>query len=259
MLKIADEMKKSPIRARDGDIGSIGDYYFDDRTWALRYVVVEIGSWLNRKKVLVSPAALSPLSDGAIPAALTREQVAESPDIQTDLPVSRRHIEEITAYYGWPVMWGGTGFMAGEPSMIPPAAQQLAADREKKEEEIGKGHYDEHLRSADEVRGYHVSAVDGRIGHIRDLVLDDNAWAIRYLIVDTRDWLPGRTVLVSPRWVTDVQWDGRTVAVDLTRELIETSPPYDPDTPIQRQYEQLLHSHYGRTGYWHEREEKKPQ
>jgi hypothetical protein len=100
------------------------------------------------------------------------------------------------------------------------------------------------------VIGYHIAATDGAIGHVEDFLVDEATWAIRYMVVDTRTWWSGKTVLVSPRWITRVDWDASKVEVDLTREQIKNSPVYDPSGSVQRDYEARLHSHYGRPGYW---------
>jgi hypothetical protein len=108
---------------------------------------------------------------------------------------------------------------------------------------------DQHLRSTREVIGYHVQARDGEIGHIADLLMDDERWALRYLIVDTRNWWPGKEVVVAPPWITAVSWKDRAVMVDLTRDAIKASPEYDP-ARLTRDYEQQLHRHHERAGYW---------
>ena len=107
-----------------------------------------------------------------------------------------------------------------------------------------------HLRSSNAVIGYQVHATDGDIGHVDDLLVDDQPWAIRYLIVDTHHWWSGRRVLVAPRWIDDVSWSTATVSVDLTRHAIKGAPPYDPEAQLDRQREQALHDHYDRPGYW---------
>jgi hypothetical protein len=99
------------------------------------------------------------------------------------------------------------------------------------------------------VSGYHIRARDGEIGHVEDFLLDDETWAIRYLVVDTSNWWFGNHVLVSPAWVTNVSWGERLVDVDLTRGIIENGPQFDRRL-LSRDYEQQLHKAYGRRGYW---------
>jgi len=109
---------------------------------------------------------------------------------------------------------------------------------------------DNHLRSVNEVRGYRIQATDNEIGHVEDFIMDDESWAIRYMVVDTLNWLPGRKVLVSPMWITTISWTDRKVAVGMNREQIKDCPEYDPAIPVNREYEEQLYDFYGRPKYW---------
>ncbi|MBK9166200.1 MAG: PRC-barrel domain-containing protein [Bryobacterales bacterium] len=111
-------------------------------------------------------------------------------------------------------------------------------------------HGDPHLRSVREVSGYRIRAADGEIGRVADFIVDTDGWAIRYLVVDTRNWLPGRKVLVAPRWVQSIDWGDRLVHVRLHREDIKNSPEFDPNEPVNREYEARLYDYYGRPRYW---------
>jgi hypothetical protein len=178
---------------------------------------------------------------------LTKEQVKHSPHISTDVPVSRQMEANLHTYYGWTPYWRG-----GLPSFglgTAAAAETIAmAARGKDQEDEQDG--DPHLRSTREVTGYHIQARDGQIGHVEDFVVDDGVWYIRYLVIDTRNWLPGRRVLVAPAWAKQVNWVERKVHVDLVRETIKNSPEFDPLMPINREYEVQLYDFYGRPYYW---------
>jgi hypothetical protein len=106
------------------------------------------------------------------------------------------------------------------------------------------------------VIGYHIAATDGDIGHVEDFVVDDFSWAIRYMIVDTTNWWPGKKVLVAPAWIKQVKWAESKVHVQLQREQIKTCPEYDPAKPIERAYETRLHGHYAQPHYWDEGHDK---
>ena len=88
--------------------------------------------------------------------------------------------------------------------------------------------------------------MDGEIGHVEDFIIDDETWAIRYLIVDTHNWWPGKKVLVSPQWIERVSWGERKVFVNLSREAIKQSPEYTDESLLTRDYEIGLHRHYNR-------------
>jgi hypothetical protein len=110
--------------------------------------------------------------------------------------------------------------------------------------------WDRHLRSTDEVTGYHFVALDGEIGHVDDFIIDDETWAIRYLVVATKNWWPGKRVLISPKWIENVSWEEREVAIGLSRENIKAAPEYTDESLLTRDYETGLYGHYNREGYW---------
>ena len=234
------------IRALDGAPGTAQDFYFDDVAWTIRYLVVKTGSWLAERPVLVSPVVVGQPDEQtkSIPVALTSEQIRNGPDISTDLPVSRQREEVLVRHYGWIPYWDSMSPMAMATLIMPPEPTQ-------KNDDSSRIPADPHLRSTAEVLGYHIQAADGSIGHVEDLLAESNDWVIRYLVVDTRNWLPGRKVLVSPAWVHRVVWNERSVHIDLRREHIEQSPPFDPAAPVNRDYESRLYDYYGRRVYWH--------
>jgi hypothetical protein len=257
MLRRAEKLYGFTIKAADGDAGNVHNLYFDDQTWIVRYVVVDTGGWLGGRRVLLSPVAIraTEWEDGQLQVALTKSQVEHSPHIDLDKPVSRQQIVELHEYYGWPAYWGGSAMVGtatpGVYPMIMAGVDQVEEEmREEGPREKHRG--DPHLRSARAVAGYDIDALDGEIGHLEDYLVDDKDWVIRYLIVDTRDWLPGRDVLISPNWIEYVEWAETAVQVALTQAQVESSPEYDPEEPPDRDYEALLHAHYGYPGYWGE-------
>jgi sporulation protein YlmC with PRC-barrel domain len=236
MLRSIKSLYGYTIQARDGDIGKVQEFYFDDQAWTIRYLVVDTGGWLLGRRVLLSTVAAGQpeWEKRAFPAVLTKEQVEHSPSISADKPVSRQMEEDLHTYYGWTPYWSGAGI----------AMAEAAAEREKRE--AG----DPHLRSTQKVTGYHIQATDGEIGHVEDFVVDDETWVIRYMVVNTRNWLPGKSVLVAPTWVDRISWAGGLVYLDLDRETIKNSPEFDPSAPVNRAYELRLYDYYGRPKYW---------
>lgn len=107
-----------------------------------------------------------------------------------------------------------------------------------------------HLRSIKEVTGYRIEALDGTIGHVEDFLIDEETWAIRYMIVDTKNWWPGKKILVSPTWIKNVSWIEKSVTVELTKDNIEQGPQYDPNQTVTREYEDALYTYYGKAKYW---------
>lgn len=245
MLQRAKELKNYKLGARDGEIGEVKEFYFDDQSWIVRYLVADTGGWLTGRRVLISPHALDRPNEEerVIPAHLTRTQIERSPSLGVDRPVSRQYEWDYYSYYGWPGGWGGPyTWERGAYPTHSPGEWAEASGRTEGE--------DPHLRSTKDVTGRTIQAEDGEIGHVQDFVIDDEAWAIRYLIVDTQNWWPGKKVLISTRWIERISWKESKVFVNLTREAIRQGPEYTEETPITRDHETKLHRHYNREGYW---------
>ncbi|HEX2919780.1 MAG TPA: PRC-barrel domain-containing protein [Bacteroidales bacterium] len=247
MLTNSKDIVKYKLNAIDGEIGSIDEFYFDDRFWTVRYLVVNAGNWFNKKMVLISPYFLKNVDhkQEVINVDLTRDEIKNSPSVETDRPVSRQFEEAYYSYYGPPFYWGGP-FVWGPLSTI-------SHDRETwRTINTSKESWNPNLRSSDDVTDHNIHASDGDIGHVDDFIIDEESWTIRYMVIDTKNWLPGKKVLLSPQWVNNISWEELKVYVDLTREAIRNAPEYDNDNMITREYEIKLHDYYNRQGYWSE-------
>jgi hypothetical protein len=236
MLRNVEDLHGFTIGALDGDIGAVTDCYFDDVSYTVRFVVVNTGGWLSERKVLLSPISFRAMDweHRRIRAALTKAQVAESPDIDTQKPVSRQHETIFFGHYGYSPYWTGTYLWGASPYPYPaPGSVPGAADLERERRWNWKAmdRKDPHLRSSRAVTGYHVQATDGDIGHVGDFLMDDGSWAIRFMLVDTTNWWPGEKVLVASDWIDRVDWDHSKVHVTVTRAQIKNSPSYDPYRP----------------------------
>jgi hypothetical protein len=106
------------------------------------------------------------------------------------------------------------------------------------------------LRSAESLEGFAIGATDGTIGKAKDFYFDDQAWVIRYLVVDTSAWLGGRDVLISPYAIGTPDWSARVMPVTILKERIRNSPGIDTAKPISRQYEKSFLGYYGYPYYW---------
>ena len=265
MLRNLKDLEGYALRATDGDIGTVKDFYFDDDRWVVRYLIVETGSWLASRKVLVSPVSVGTpnYGDKVLPVSITREQVRNSPDIDTDKPVSRQHEAEYLGYYGYPAYWDSVGIwgagsvpgtLVPEAGLAPPMTAGAAAqdaDRAIAAEQAARHRNDDpHLRSCKDVTGHHIKAQDGEIGHVQGFIVDEQSWQIRYLVVDTNNWWMGHQVLVAPQWIQEVSWSDKLVAVNMTRNAIRNAPEWDASLPPDRDQEVEIYKHYDRTGYW---------
>ncbi|MGA3213805.1 MAG: PRC-barrel domain-containing protein [Terriglobales bacterium] len=251
MLTNATFIEGLTIQATDGQLGTVEEFYFDDESWGIRYLTVDTTGWLGGRRVLISPISIVRADWQAkrLDVALTKKQVEDSPNIDTRRPVSRQHETAYLGFYGFPTYWGGP-YMWG-PAACPSAlARPLRATNELLADRIRQESADSHLRSAAAVTGYHIEASDGEIGHLDGFVIDDEAWAIRYIEVATRNWLPGKKVLVSPSWIERVGWKESRVYVGLSREAIKSCPEYLLSRPLTREYEAQIFAHYGRPPYW---------
>lgn len=244
MLRSAKHLRGYKIAATDGEIGGLHELLFDDQTWTVRYLVADTGGWLAGRMVLLSPVALAEgdWEGKKLHVQLNKQQVEDSPDISTDQPVSRHYELEYYRYYGWPYYWGRAGLWG--QGMYP--VDLATVDEIQEEASPPDDHVDPHMRSTNEVTQYNIQARDGEIGHVSDFLVDDQTWSIRYMLVDTRNWLPGKHVLVAPEWIEEVNWEDARVRVDLVREAIKNAPEYNPSTQIDSGYEDRLREHYGR-------------
>jgi hypothetical protein len=229
MLRIIKQLYGKRLGTSEGDIGHVKNFYFDDQKWAVRYVVVDTGSWLSERLVLISPHAFGDLhQDGKVLLVnLTRKQVENSPSIETHKPVSRQYEEEYYRYYGWPSYWQGDAMwgVSGFPVIPPPPYPLLSTQAI-----VGGGpHYgdDPHLRSTQAVSGYHIQASDAVIGHVTDFMMDDKSWAIGHLVVETGHWFSGKEVLISLSKIDRISYVDSQVFVNLTKEAIRKAPECD--------------------------------
>ena len=245
MLHKAKTLLNYKMGASDGEIGKFEEFYFDDKHWTIRYLVVDAGNWLTERPdspVLISPYAVRAIDEKkkVIDTDLTKKQIKNSPSWDTQKPVSRQLEESYHQYYGWPLYWNGPNIWGY--SSYPVREIKKAAHTEKP--------WEYNLRATADVSGYKIQATDGDIGHVTDFIIDDKTWAIRYLIVDTQNWWPGKHVLVSPQWIERVSWNESKVLIKLSRESIKQGPEYQKDSLITRDFETRLHKHHNREGYW---------
>jgi hypothetical protein len=245
MLSKAKTLTGYKLDSLDGEIGKVKEFYFDDQHWAIRYLVADTGDWLMGRQVLISPYALRAVikEERSLAVDLTKKQIENSPPLDNDKPVSRQFEDSYYGYYQWPSYWNGPFMWGAYAYVVRDPSKWKESPRDEKA-------WDPHLRSTHDVSGRHIQAIDGVMGHVDDFIIDDEAWAIRYLIIDTQNWWPGKKVLVSPRWIERVSWSESKVFVNLSRETIKQSPEYTDDSLLTRDYEADLHRHYERPGYW---------
>jgi len=228
MLHLAHKIHGTTIRSRDGEIGTLDDFLFEQSRWAVRYLVVNTGSWLEGRKVLISPMAVEgPWDRSGISLSVRKAQVEESPDLQPTT-LARDSESVLLQHYGQPFYWEGaniwgmfdtpTALLGARREPLPrngsnsAAATRVAAER---------------LRSTEELKGFHIQASDGEIGHVDDLFIGEESWRVRYLLVDTSNWIGGKSVLVATDVVETIDREAGKLRVSDSREDIRHSPTYD--------------------------------
>jgi len=248
MLRMIHTLRDYKLSAKDDEFGKVKDFLFDEEHWTVRFMVADTGGWLTGRKVLISPASLKTAEWGTMRFAvnLTREEIENAPPLASDAPVSRQYETQWSDQFGYPYYWG-TSYAWG--SGMTPWSLAEARAVSNVPPEPGPEDKNRVLRSVEEVRNYHVQARDGAIGHIEDFILDDETWSLRYLVVDTRNWLPGRKVLVAPEWTDSIEFMEQHITTPLSRDAIKASPEFDPREPINREYEKMLYDYYGRPLY----------
>ncbi len=223
MMSKLSECVGCVVHASDGEVGTVEELYLDDVAWRVRYLAVKMAQPPGRTVLLSVAAVRKPdWNQRVIPVDHTLGQVLASPVATGDAPGTRQHEIALHRHYLWPVYWLG-GFyelpaLALAQGGIEVGELAMASPR------VGVRKREAHLRAMREVMDCRVHAVDGLLGGIQDALIDDETWSIRYLIVNMHTWLPMRLVLVSPQWMTKVRWLDHEIQVDLTREIIKTSP-----------------------------------
>ena len=253
MLSSIKLLKKYKLNSLDGEIGKVKDLYFDDQYWTIRYLVVETGSWLNNRKVLISTHFIDSINKegGFISINLSKSQIENSPLLDSDMPVSRQYQERLSSYFDYPLYWGGIlnkgiGFKVSG-SLVP---LPVIEDNEKANSIVDEEKWDANLRSFNYVRDYHIQTSDDSIGHINDFIIDDKTLKILYLVIDTHNWFPGKKVLISSQWIEKINWSKSIIVVNFTSEQIKHAQAYDKESSINRDYEIDLYKYYNQKGYW---------
>ena len=218
MLQNIKALYGNKLAASDGEIGQVKDFYFDDKNWVVRYLVVDTGTWLSERQVLLSQHSFGQLDHerNILPIKLTRKQIEDSPSIDSHRPVSRQHEEDYYRYYGWPAYWQGGEMwgVAGVPVVEAPLTKKTRPHHGHNQRD------DLHLRSTRAIAGCEVQAIDGAIGYVRSFMIDDKTWAIGELVVETGHWYAGKEILISADASCRISPDESKVFVKLSQSEV---------------------------------------
>ena len=240
MLINIKDLYGNKLAALDGEIGHVKDFYFDDKSWVIRYLVADTGSWLPGRLVLLSPHALGKLDryENTLHVKLQRKQIQDSPSIEAHKPVSRQYEIEYYHYYGWPAYWNGGAMwgLGGFPVVLPPTKDEMAT--------LPRHHHrdDKHLQSTEAVTNYHIQAVDGLIGHVSGFMVDAKSWAIHHLVAETGHWYSGKEILIAPRQIERISYEESKVYVTLTKAEIQQTAEAVPTKAATSPYKAAIFS-----------------
>lgn len=219
------------VVSADGTVGAVHDLLFDADNWKVRYLTVDTGGWLPRRRVLLSPALVQEFDwlNHELTVGLSRQQIESSPAVEADASISRAGEIELARHYGWGAYW--TGRAEAQPGTT------------------------NGLRSLKDVTAYAVAGRDGPVGSIADFIIDDRiggagTWEIRYVVVEVGGWLHHKRVLVAPAWAEQIDWESRKLHLSLPQRQVQESPDFDPGEPVNREDEQRLYDYYGLPKYW---------
>jgi hypothetical protein len=248
MLHRLHDYSRLTIHAPDGELGTVTDSLFDDARWTIRYLVVR--AEMFGRKIAVSPLAITETHWPArkMTSRLSLQQMRNGRDLLATPRMPRTREQEHASYHGYPAHWGGPALWAwaGAPGALagPPPDEYIVAAHAPASSRVDPRQFE--LRSLAELRGVHLHAVNGGIGHVDDVMIDHENWHVPYLLIDTSNWIGGRARLVPAAKVTAVDWTARNVYLDLTREQIKESPAFDIDKPLDRTAQEKLAAYYDR-------------
>lgn len=224
-LKAKEQIGNS-IKTADSPIGLVDDLYFDDERWTVRYLICNTGDWFSGRRILISPISIigADADQRVIHVNLAPDLIKSSPDISLIRPVSRRIETEFSKHFNLPIYWGGEGVWGSVVN--PQLLVKSSIKREQVEKILSEKSDEAHLRSINEVIGYHIQATDGYIGHIEDFLIDSESWQITRVIVDTKNWLPGKKVMIPPSEIEKINWLDSQISVKMTKETLKKSPEF---------------------------------
>jgi hypothetical protein len=263
MLFAVSGLEGCQVEASDGRVGAVKDFLFDDQNWKIRWMAVDADQWLPGRRVLIPPSAIAPIALPAKPTLpmmslgqrleltvrLTRDEIAAGPQSREDEPVTRDMEGLLYDYYGLDPYSGATHF--GPDVLMPNSEQRIVEATAQREADaqtppVDGGH---RLHGVVSIKGFAVHASDGDIGHVENLLADESNWEIRYLVVATRSWWPGKIVQLAPYAVKDIDWFDRRINVNVSREQVKSAPEWDPLAMMDKAREDEFHGHFGWPGY----------
>ncbi len=250
MLRTAKAFKKLIVRASDGAVGCLRDIHFEDTEWEVAQLEVEMVGETDRGTIFISTGAV--VSPGSGRDEIAFDLSTQHGRASTPIPTDGTQDNGFDSIYRWSPYGSASaprdpdatapGPSAGKLSdIIPFAAEKVQRTCDTRQPDRSS---EPRLRSLRELAGYRIEALDGDIGHIGDLVIDDQRWAIPFVVIDTRNWWPGTHVMVPSGEILGMSRADRIVFVSLSRQVIQGSPEFDPAIAISAEYRSRLDAYY---------------
>jgi len=240
MKRSLKEILGYTIKTKDGENGRVKDFIFDEKQWAVRYLEADFGSLFSSQKLLIPKVFFdSPDWDKKhFPIELKQSDFEKCPKPEDRKPVSRKLEEEIYEFYELNPYWA-KAYFGSAGNFYPPRPINVPS-RISSEEDV-----DTILRSFKEVEGYHIHAMDGKLGHIEDIIIDDIDWQIIYVIIDTKNWLPwSKKVIIAVDWMESISYVKQEVNINLKTEIIKNAPEFNSVNLIDFKFEKSLFDYY---------------
>jgi sporulation protein YlmC with PRC-barrel domain len=244
MLRSCKSLEGYSLNASDGEIGHLKTIHFNDEDWSVKYLVVDIGSFWNEKKVLVLPNASYQFSwiEQNISVKLTRNQIKEALPYSSDLPVSDQHelINKLnfkSLYLIEP--WSGSFLPLWFPDLKAGQALQNIV------QEIG----DKDLRCAKTITGYQVVLKDKEFGKVEDFILDCNEWIIRDIVIDANHILHSNKKIIPVSKIKVFDTDNQKIELELSSHELLDYTDYNEHQAVNREYVIKFYDYYGRLKY----------
>lgn len=242
MLRSMYERLNYRTEARDGIVGSLDDFLMDDRTWAIRYAVIDTGKWLPGRKIIMAHSGMGEPDwpSRTIPLNVTKAEIEAAPTLAQARPVSRQYEEYLFQHYNWAPYWGpgaagGMGF---------PVTSNETAATSPRSDEFKKG--DPHLRSFNELRGYKLVAHGEKAGRIDNFMCYDETWEIPFLVASVGGWFHQKSLMVPTSHISNISFPDREMDIRLDREALAHLPMYDPLKAEAGRLEVCVYDYRGR-------------
>jgi len=230
MLVNSKQLTSSHIKANDGELGKVKDVYFDDQHWTVRFLVVDTNRWLPlSQKVLLSPISVLKfdLENAELKVSMSKEMIEDCPKVEEEETVSREFEMKYFDYFGYGYYWAGADPWGdyNHPSALSNRDMQVNID-----DNLNDVEKTNHLRSSHEVQDYDVTATNGDKGHVHDFIWDTDDWSLKYVVIDTHNWLPGgKKVVVAIEHIDSISYEKSAVFCSLSIAQIKACPEYDAD------------------------------